>query len=96
MKTIKKMDQVRRVTEAVADDLIANQGWNYCPKSEYKALHPKKKVAKKTKKVLKDDQDKEPKIHGQSAKERRAQGKKGKSKYRDKQKAASVVQPETA
>ncbi len=36
MKTIKRGNEVRRVSEKEAMFFVKN-GWNYCPKSEYKS-----------------------------------------------------------
>lgn len=35
MKTVKKDGVVKRVSDDLAEKLI-EQGWNYCPKKEYK------------------------------------------------------------
>lgn len=43
MKCIKsKEGEIRRVTELEADQRVANYGWLFVPKSEWKALRPKK------------------------------------------------------
>jgi len=38
MKTVKKSKEVRRVKDKAAVKMVKSQGWQYCPKSEYKAL----------------------------------------------------------
>jgi len=35
MKTIKNRDEVRRVSDRTAEELV-DKGWKYCPKSEFK------------------------------------------------------------
>jgi uncharacterized Zn finger protein (UPF0148 family) len=70
MKTIKKGNEVRRVSEKDAMFFVKN-GWNYCPKSEYKTEvkpEPKPKVEevsisdnisdKKTRKLRKENKRK--------------------------------------
>jgi hypothetical protein len=43
MKCIKSKDgEIRRVLETEADQKVANYGWVFVPKSEWKALRPKK------------------------------------------------------
>lgn len=43
MKCIKnKEGEIRRVVELEADQKVANYGWVFVPKSEWKALRPKK------------------------------------------------------
>jgi hypothetical protein len=43
MKCIKNKDgEIRRVLETEADQKVANYGWVFVPKSEWKALRPKK------------------------------------------------------
>lgn len=43
MKCIKSKDgEIRRVAELEADQKVANYGWVFVPKSEWKALRPKK------------------------------------------------------
>jgi hypothetical protein len=43
MKCIKsKEGEIRRVAELEADQKVANYGWVFVPKSEWKALRPKK------------------------------------------------------
>lgn len=42
MKTIKqKSGRIERVSDKEAIDRVKTGGWDYCPKSEYKALHRK-------------------------------------------------------
>jgi len=42
MKTIKqKSGRIERVSDKDAIDRVKSGGWEYCPKSEYKALHRK-------------------------------------------------------
>jgi len=36
MKTVRKNEEVRRVTDKTAESLMIPQGWSYCPKSVYK------------------------------------------------------------
>jgi hypothetical protein len=43
MKTVKRMDLIdsdmfnfKRVKDDIADKMIKNEGWEYCPKSEWK------------------------------------------------------------
>jgi hypothetical protein len=46
MKTIKniKSNEVKRVTDEVAEKTVVGiNNWEYCPKSEWKALRPQKK-----------------------------------------------------
>lgn len=38
MKTVKKDDKVRRVKDKAAVKMVANEGWQYCPKSEWKKV----------------------------------------------------------
>ena len=56
MKTLKKKNkgkqEYKRVFDIVADNMVKNQGWAYCPKGEWKekvrdAQEPVKKVSKK-------------------------------------------------
>jgi len=41
MKTIKRGEKIERVDDATAHNMT-QYGWEYCPKSEWKALKPKK------------------------------------------------------
>lgn len=41
MKTVKKQEEVRRVSDKVATELVDNNGWKYCPKSEVKKKEAK-------------------------------------------------------
>jgi hypothetical protein len=61
MKTIKKDGKIKRVSDASADKLVFMDGWQFCPKSEFKALkntpeatskNPSVKTPKKNKKKL--------------------------------------------
>jgi hypothetical protein len=36
MKTVKKKDLIKRVSDAIAVEMTTNQGWIYVPKSEWK------------------------------------------------------------
>jgi hypothetical protein len=48
MKCIKsKEGEIRRVFELEADQKVANYGWTFVPKSEWKALRPKKEDKQK-------------------------------------------------
>ena len=58
MKTLKKKNkgeqEYKRVFDIVADNMVKNQGWAYCPKSEWrekvrdaKPIESKKKLKKK-------------------------------------------------
>lgn len=47
MKTVKKNNKIKRVSDKRATFLVG-EGWSYCPKHEYKAL--KESDSKKTKK----------------------------------------------
>ena len=48
MKCIKNKDgEIRRVFELEADQKVANYGWTFVPKSEWKALRPKKEDKQK-------------------------------------------------
>ena len=48
MKCIKNKDgEIRRVLETEADQKVANYGWVFVPKSEWKALRPKKEDKQK-------------------------------------------------
>ena len=58
MKTLKKKNkgkqEYKRVFDIVADHMVKNQGWAYCPKGEWKdkvrdvkSVETKKKVSKK-------------------------------------------------
>lgn len=50
MKTFKKGDEFKRVKDDInkINDLIKH-GWNYCPKSEYKATYKVEKTATEVK-----------------------------------------------
>lgn len=37
MKCIKKGEEIQRVTDDKAKQLVEEHGWNYCPKHEWKA-----------------------------------------------------------
>ena len=65
MKTLKKKDkgkqEYKQVFDAVADHMVKNQGWEYCPKSEWKekvrdvkSVKAKKSVKRRTRKKVKD------------------------------------------
>lgn len=41
MKCIKKHGEIKRVSDDQAHQMVAEKGWNYCPKSEWKALRKK-------------------------------------------------------
>ena len=44
MKTIKKAKKIERVTDLEAQNMVKNDGWQYCPKSEWrKKVRDKKK-----------------------------------------------------
>jgi hypothetical protein len=54
MKTLKKGKEYKRVFDIVAENMVKNQGWKYCPKQEWrekvrdvKVEKPKKKESKK-------------------------------------------------
>ena len=36
MKCIKHGEQIKRVSDEQAFEMVANKGWAYCPKSEWK------------------------------------------------------------
>jgi len=36
MKCIKKHGEIKRVNDSDADKMVAEEGWSYCPKSEWK------------------------------------------------------------
>ena len=38
MKCIKKHGEIKRVNDNQAETMVKEEGWNYCPKSEWKAL----------------------------------------------------------
>jgi hypothetical protein len=38
MKCVKKGEEVQNVTDAKAEKLVKNAGYNYCPRSEWKAI----------------------------------------------------------
>jgi hypothetical protein len=42
MKTIKKNDEIKRISDKEAPDMIG-KGWKYCPKSEWKSIKKNKK-----------------------------------------------------
>ena len=42
MKCIKKHGEIKRVRDEEARTLVEEQGWKYCPKSEWKELRDKK------------------------------------------------------
>jgi len=52
MKTLKKNNEIKRVKNSspsdnrIIDDLLKS-GWNYCTKSEWKAIRPEKKPTEK-------------------------------------------------
>ena len=48
MKTVKSGSEVKRVDDNEAENLVANKGWKYCPKSEFRKGRPtpKQEVAK--------------------------------------------------
>ena len=54
MKTVKSGSgenvEIKRVDDNEAETLVANKGWKYCPKSEFRKAHPnanrKQEVAK--------------------------------------------------
>jgi hypothetical protein len=59
MKTVKKKKQIKRVSNAQAEQMVKGEGWKYCPKSEWrekvrdaKPVESKKKVTKKDLKKL--------------------------------------------
>ena len=55
MKTVKKRNKLpRRVSDAMAEEMVKQQGWKYCPKGEWRekvrdAKPVEKKVSKKKK-----------------------------------------------
>jgi len=56
MKTVKKGKEYKRVFDIVADHMVKNQGWAFCPKSEWREkvrdaepVETKKKVKKNKK-----------------------------------------------
>lgn len=36
MKTVKNADQIKRVPNQKARELVLDEGWKYCPKHEWK------------------------------------------------------------
>ena len=53
MKTVKKDEDVHRVSNEVAEKMVKEQGWGYCPKSEWKKVRdsrPPVRLGKKGKK----------------------------------------------
>jgi hypothetical protein len=36
MKTVKKNEEIKRVSDKTAEDLVANKGFSYCQKKEWK------------------------------------------------------------
>jgi hypothetical protein len=38
MKTIKKNEEIKRVSDTAASEMVDEKGWSYCPKSEFKKL----------------------------------------------------------
>jgi len=42
MKCVKKHGEIKRVKNEVALEMVYNQGWKFCPKSEWKKLRDKK------------------------------------------------------
>jgi hypothetical protein len=36
MKCIKKHGEIKRIEDSKADKMVAEEGWSYCPKSEWK------------------------------------------------------------
>jgi hypothetical protein len=54
MKTVKKKKQIKRASDAQAEQMVKGEGWKYCPKSEWREkvrdaepVETKKKVTKK-------------------------------------------------
>ena len=45
MKSIKKDDQVKRVSDTIAESFVKS-GWSYISKTEWKSLRPTKSVGK--------------------------------------------------
>lgn len=48
MKTVKKENEIKRVTDSQAEQMVA-RGWEYCSKSEWKVIRDSKKKSKKKK-----------------------------------------------
>lgn len=46
MKCIKKHGEIKRLKNDVAEELVSNEGWNYCSKSEWKKEVRDKKSSK--------------------------------------------------
>jgi len=42
MKCVKKGEEVKRVRDEKASELVDNHGWKYCPKEEFKQLKKEK------------------------------------------------------
>jgi len=42
MKCIKKHGKIRRVSGELANELVSEDGWKYCPKHEWKEQKKKK------------------------------------------------------
>ena len=57
MKTIKKDEDILRVSNKDAEEKVKNEGWNYCPKSEYKKVRDSRPPPKKGKKGKKGKRD---------------------------------------
>jgi hypothetical protein len=47
MKTIKRSDEVLRVADKKAEEMVKNQGYKYCPKSEWKPIRDAAKIEAK-------------------------------------------------
>ena len=61
MKTIKKDDKIKRVKDEMADKLVSQNGWQFCPKSEFKALNKDKDVNSSKSKPTNKNTKKKPK-----------------------------------
>ena len=46
MKTIKKNKELKRVKDDIAEQMVRNEGWKYCPKSEWKDSKPRPIIQK--------------------------------------------------
>ena len=44
MKCVKKNEEIKRVSDTIAMDLVTNKGWAYAAKQEYKTIMKKKPV----------------------------------------------------
>ena len=64
MKTVKRSNEVLRVTDANAESLVKHEGYSFCPKKEYKVIRDAEKLAaeKRAKeKAAKEEKEVKPK-----------------------------------